>query len=227
MSFVKADGASIEIVFTEAINPITTAGSAYRTLDDAVVTTLNQYSTSYPSTMLNDGIANTSSFWWGTTAINWIKFEFIEEVVAHGFKYFNVNTSYYPKTFKISGSNDNSNWAQLSDILTGVSTSGWQEFSFTNLSAYKFYKLDILTANSSRIYLSEIQLNLDFGNEKAFTITVPEYDFVPNGQIQQNIKPLLSVKNKAGYSVTPVLSSGVLTDLMVTEGVLTLGVDDG
>ena len=227
MSFVKADGASIEIVFTEAVNPVSIINAAYRTLDDAIVTALNYYNAGYSPSKLNDGVANTSSYWWGTTSINWIKFEFIEGVVAHGFKYYNVNTSYYPKTFKISGSNDNSNWTQLSDILTGVSASGWQEFPFTNLSAYKFYKLDILTANSSYIYLSEVELNLDYGNEKAFTVTVPEYDFVPNGQIQQNAKPLLSVKNKAGYSVTPVLSSGVLTDLMVTKGVLTLGVDDG
>lgn len=222
MSFVKADGASIEVVFTEAINPITTVGSAYRTLDDAVVTTLNQYSTSYPSTRLNDGIANTSSYWWGTTAINWIKLQFTEAVVAHGFRYYNVNTSYYPKTFTVSGSTDGLTWVLLSDVLTGVSTSGWQEFSFTNLAAYRFYKIDILTANSSYIYLSEVELNLDYGNEKAFTVTVPEYDFVPNGAIQQNVKPLLSVKNKVGYSVTPGLSSGILSGLTVSAGALVL-----
>ena len=227
MSFVKADGASIEIVFTEAVNPVSIINAEYRTLDDAIVTALNYYNADYSPSKLNDGVANTSSYWWGTTSINWIKFEFIEGVVAHGFRYYNVNTSYYPKTFTVSGSTDGLTWVLLSDVLTGVSTSGWQEFSFTNLSAYKFYELDILTANSSYIYLSEFELNLDYGNEKAFTVTVPEYDFVPNGQIQQNAKPLLSVKNKVGYSATAVLSGGVLTDLMVTNGVLTLGVDDG
>ena len=38
---------------------------------------------------------------------------------------------------------------------------------------------------------------LDYGNEEALTVTVPEYDFVPNGTIQQNVKTVKMVENKA------------------------------
>ena len=43
MSFVKSDGAKIEIRFSEAINPMAVIGQKYRTLSDAVITSRNNY----------------------------------------------------------------------------------------------------------------------------------------------------------------------------------------
>ena len=197
MSFVKSDGAKIEIRFSEAINTMAVIGQKYRTLSDAVITSLNNYGLSNLPSLLNDGIANTSSYWRGTTAINWIQATFTSPKIAHGFRWFVGSTSYRPLTFKISGSLDLLTWAQLGETFTGANETGWQEFSFSNIDTYLAYRIDILTASSSRIYLSELELLLDYGNEEALTVTVPEYDFVPNGTIQQNVKPVKMVENKA------------------------------
>lgn len=228
MSFAKSDGEKIEIRFSEAINPMAAIGQKYRTLSDAVITSLNNYGLSNLPSLLNDGIANTSSYWRGTTAINWIQAAFTLPKVAHGFRWFVTNTSYRPLTFKISGSLDLLTWTQLGETFTGANVTGWQEFSFANTEAYLAYRIDILTASSSRIQLSELELLLDYGNEEALTVTVPEYDFVPNGTIQQNVKPVKFVENKTGFFETADFSTAVLDDLMFSStGSLTLEVDNG
>lgn len=186
VSWVKADGHNIVVKFTEALttNPSATLGYAYRQLTDAIVTTLNAYSTTYPATALIDGVASTSAYWYGTTAINWIKLELTRPRIAQGFKWYIASSTYYPLTFTISGSNDGSTWTQLGGTFTGTSTTGWQEFTFTNTTEYKYYKIDTLTANSSRLYISEVQLLIGYGNEAAFTVTGQEYNFVPDGELQ-------------------------------------------
>ena len=186
LSWVKADGHNVVVKFTEDLttNPSATLGYAYRQLTNAIVTTLNAYSTSYPATALIDGVANTSAYWYGTTAINWIKLELTRARAIQGFRWYIASASYYPLTFTISGSNDGSTWTQLGDTFTGTSTTGWQAFTFTNTTEYKYYRIDTLTASSSRMYISEVQLLIGYGNEAAFTVTGSEYDFLPDGTLQ-------------------------------------------
>lgn len=228
MSFVKSDGAKIEIRFSEAINPIAVIGQKYRTLSDAVITSLNNIGSSYLPSRLNDGVANTSTYWFGTTAINWIQATFSTPKIAHGFRWCVADTSNRPLTFKISGSLNLTTWTPLGGTFTGTNAIGWQEFSFANTDSYLAYRIDILTANTSYIFLSELELLFDYGNDEAFTVTVPEYDFVPNGTIQQNVKPVKFVENKTGFFETVDFSTAVLDDLAVGyRGTLTLEVADG
>lgn len=182
-TYVKADGRYIGIKFTEEIttNLAASIGYAYETIV-GTVTTLNYYSSSYPASNLNDG--STEGYWRGTTAVNWIKVQYSTAKVARGFRWYIPNASYYPITFTISGSNDDSVWTQLGDTFTGTSTTGWQEFTFANTTAYLYYRIDILTASSSRIYISELELQSAYGNERAFTVTGQEYNYVPNGTLE-------------------------------------------
>lgn len=218
----KADGQYIAIEFTEELTNSAVVGSAYRQLDDATLTALNYYSSQVPA-YLNDGSLTT--YWRGTTAVNWINAEFTEAKIAHGFRWYIYSSTYYPLTFTISGSNDGSTWTQLGETFTGTSTVGWQEFSFTNTTAYKYYQVDILTANSSRLYISEFQLLLEYGNEQAFTLSGKEYNYQPEGVLVDGDYQVNSVEKF--YTVDNIVdfSEGTLTNTTVTNGVLELEED--
>ena len=57
-----------------------------------------------------------------------------------------------------------------------------------------------------------------------FTVTVPEYTFVPGGTLQNVTKAVKSTYALAGVQQTLDLSAGTLTDTVVSNGVLSLGV---
>lgn len=58
-----------------------------------------------------------------------------------------------------------------------------------------------------------------------FTVTVPEYDYVPGGVLQNVTKTVKSTYALAGVQQTLDLSAGTLTDTVVSNGVLSLGAD--
>ena len=62
------------------------------------------------------------------------------------------------------------------------------------------------------------------GQQSFFTVTVPEYTFVPGGTLQNVTKAVKSTYALAGVQQTLDLSAGTLTDTAVSNGVLSLGV---
>ena len=62
------------------------------------------------------------------------------------------------------------------------------------------------------------------GQQSFFTVTVPEYTFVPGGTLQNVTKAVKSTYALAGVQQTFDLSAGTLTDTAVLTGVLSLGV---
>ena len=62
------------------------------------------------------------------------------------------------------------------------------------------------------------------GNQSHFTVTVPEYTFVPGGTLQNVTKAVKSTYAFAGVQQTFDLSAGALTDTAVSNDVLRLGV---
>lgn len=62
------------------------------------------------------------------------------------------------------------------------------------------------------------------GNQSHFTVTIPEYDMVPEGTLSNVVKTVKSTYGRTAYSQTVDLSSGTLTDLAVSNGNLSLGV---
>lgn len=220
MSFTKADGSRIEIVFSEIVSPLTSVVGQKFKIPIFTTITCRNYSSVHPVTDLFDG--DVSTYWLGQTAVNWINIQLAKPRIAKGFRWYIQSSTDYPKTFTVSGSNDGQNWVLLSDILTGTSTVGWQSFTFTNDTPYLQYRIDILTANSSQIKISEIELYLNYGNEEAFTVIVPEYDFVPGGSIEYSNKEVDSIENKTGYSTLMDLSEGIFDGVESNFGVLTL-----
>ena len=116
----------------------------------------SQYSTSYAATMAIDG--STSTYWRCNTPTGaYITLQLSAAKAATLFRVYVGNSSYYAKTWTLSGSNDGSTFT---DVASGActSTTGWQEFSITNSTEYLFYKWTCNTGNSSYLYTYEIEL---------------------------------------------------------------------
>lgn len=168
----------------------TPAGYTQKTIDlsNAKIATLNQYNTSYTGAKVVDG--STSTYWRGTTAVNWIQFQLAEAKAVTKLRMY--MGSYYIKTFTISGSNDGSTWTQIGEIYTGASstTAQWYDFTLDNKTEYLYYRIDTLTAYSTRIYLYEVQFQetVPVGNESKISVIGQTYNYVPGGALQASTK---------------------------------------
>lgn len=153
-------------------------------LSEATITSLNSYSSTYSPTKVADG--NISTYWRGTTAVNWIKFQLIEPKTIISVRMYMGN--YYIQTFTVSGSNDGETWTQLGGEYTAASstTAQWYDISIDNSDLYLYYRIDTLTAYSSRIYLYEVELceAAPVGNETKIAVTGQTYEYVPNGELE-------------------------------------------
>jgi len=176
----KGLGQKIAIKFTEdLVGDVTglvpssaVTGDYFR--PSGTTTSSSQYSSYAPSRAF-DG--STSSYWYTrTTGDQWVQIELAEPTWVYGFRWY-IGSNYRPNGFDFQGSNDGENWE---DILTGNSpnATGWHEFPTDSPKQYKYYRWTITSRYSSYLYVYEIELLKAVGNERAFTITGKEYQYV-------------------------------------------------
>lgn len=228
----KGDGVKIKVTFDQELvgdvsgltpNPI--GGYKKEAIDTTgvVVTALNQYSNYVAHNVIDK---NENSYWYGTTSVNWLRFQLPSPQVITGLRL--KLGSYYIKTFTFSGSNDGETWTALGDTYSAAtsSTSQWYEFIIPNTEAYTYYRIDTVTTYSSAVFVyeAELQVNLPVGNEFAFSVEVPEYNYVPGGTIEHNTRQVKSVYGFAGVEIEPDLSSGNLNQVSVSDTGVSLGV---
>lgn len=225
------DGVKIKMTFdqkllrasVDGLYPIPAGG--YKqvpiSMENATVTALNQYSTSYPPSNVKDG--STSSYWRGTTGENWLMFKLEEPKVITSYRVY--MSSYYALTLSLYGGDDGQNWVGIGGVQEGsTGTSGWYEFTAPNDKAYKYYRLNTLTAYSTtRINIYEVELceTAPVGNEKYFSVTVPKLDYSTGlKQIVDSVKAVESVKEFCTVGDILDLSSGMYQSLMSYDNVL-------
>lgn len=228
-----ADGRKIGIKFTEklvgnvtGLNPPIGYKKSKLDLLNATITSLNQYNSSYSIKNAFDG--NTSTYWRGTTQVNWIKIQLAEAKVVTQIKMY--LGSYYIKTFTFSGSNDGETWTQLGGEYT-VPSSGsaqWYTFEIENSNSYLYYKVDtITTSNTSRIYLYEFELYEDTptGNETKFTVSFEEYTFVPGGELVKKTRAVEKIEQVDDYTILLIFNPGNLNSIQRAAGEITIAYD--
>lgn len=92
-----------------------------------------------------------------TSPPHWIKYDLGagNEKIARQFRVY--PQSAYPKDFKFQGSNNNSDW---DDLHTGqvAQSQTWQTFSFSNTTAYRYYRMYITTQWGTRVSIFEIEI---------------------------------------------------------------------
>lgn len=230
-----ADGCRIPIRFTQplvgnvlGLNPPLGYKNGKIDMTKASVSALNEYNTSYPASKVIDG--NTSTYWYGTTAINWLQISLpMAKTVTRTRLYLG---EYYIKTFTFSGSNDGGTWTQIGGVYTAANTSTpqWYTFDIPNAEAYLFYRIDTLTAySSSAIFVYELELyeEVPTGNETKFTISFDEYNMVPGGSLSRVTRPSTRIEKYVSVDVIVVTSSGSYSGITDDSGVLMLAMDEG
>lgn len=228
-----ADGRKIAIKFTQplignvlGLDPPAGYKKSLLDLSKAVVTTLNQYSTSYTGAKAIDG--NTSTYWRGTTDVNWIQVQLPEAKAVTRLRMY--LGSYYIKTFTFSGSDDGSTWTQLGGEYTAASstTSQWYTFEVDNETSYLYYRIDTLTTyNTSRVYLYELQLYEDspVGNETKFTVSFDEYNYVPGGSLSRKTRGVSSIEVVDSQTIALVFDPGCTHSIQRAVGDITVAYD--
>lgn len=227
-----SDGERISIRFTQALvgnvsglNP--PIGVHENLVSVASISTLNYYSSDYSASKMIDG--STSTYWRGTSAANWIQAKLSKKRMVNKLRLC-LNASYSIKTFNFYGSDNASTWTQIGGTYTvGTPVSGsWYEFELENDSEYLYYRLETLTASSSRrIYVYEMQLYevVPAGNEKGFVIAFDEYDFVPNGSLVRSTRKPTSMEIVDEYTIALIFDSGVTNSFRRAVGSITVSYD--
>ena len=115
-------------------------------LNDGSATADTTYTT-YVASRAFDNTAGTN--WLSTDSAfpHWIKYDLGEGVVKKARKLRLLPQDIQLEDFTLEGSNDDSNWVQfVSDTATG--NTEWQEWEFSNSTAYRYYKITV-TSNYS------------------------------------------------------------------------------
>lgn len=235
-TYAKGDGARLGIKFTQplvgdvsGLTPTPVGGTDYSkaNIKMAVIATSSQYSDSYSGKNTVDD--NTSTYWYGTSAISWILYKFLKPFALKKLRIYMA--SYYVKTFTISGSNDGVEYTQIGGVLTGASSSTgqWYEYILDNAIEYSYYRINTLTAYSSRVYLYEVEMYRygPIGNEEYFTITGNEYDFVPNGTLSQKQYQVVSVSSHPTESNSLLLEIDDFSRFCSVAGDITIAYSGG
>lgn len=230
-----ADGQRIAIRFTQplvgnvlGLDPPVGYGKSKIDMSGASASALNEYSTSYSASYAIDG--STSTYWRGTTDVNWFQIQLQEAKVVTQLRLF--LGSYYIKTFTLSGSNDGATWTQLGGEYTAASstTAQWYTFEIENTDAYLYYRIDTLTTyTNSRVYIYELELyeNIPIGNETKFTVSFDEYDMVPEGSLFRTTRHVTGMGCYCSSDTEIDFSSGSYNGIACERGIISLAIDEG
>lgn len=229
-----ADGQKIAIRFTQplvgnvlGLDP--PLGYETRKIDTSGITVsaMNEYSTSTAASYAIDG--DTSTYWRSTTAVTWFQIKLLSAKVVTRLRLY--LGSYYIKTFTFSGSNDGITWTQIGGEYTAASstTAQWYTFEIENQDAYLYYRIDTLTAYSSRVYIYELELyeTVAIGNHDKFIISFDEYDMVPEGSLSMGTRSATGIEYYCTSDTDIDLSSGSYDGAAYLYGALSLTYDEG
>ena len=157
-----------------------------------IYTASDSYSASYGPEKAFDG--STSTYWQTRAALpQWLQIDFGKAEAVTRFRYYSGG-SYRVNEYKLEASNDLTTWTELWSGENAAST-GWRDLSFTNETAYRYYRFVILSGRTSgRLYFYEAELYAGVGNEVAFTVTGMERDPIIFGSLTQREYTVESVE---------------------------------
>jgi hypothetical protein len=120
---------------------------------------------SYPITNINDGVAETSN----ANSIGYVSNADMDISVDYGSAVI-VNAYYIapqgdqggsvyntPTAFTAYGSNNGSSWTSLASFssISGFAAGSYKEFTFSNTTAYRYYRLEVTASSASGVSISE------------------------------------------------------------------------
>ena len=195
----KSDGLKIGIKFTEdlvgninGLNP--PVGYVAGTTDLAQGKTVAVGNAGYGAG--SNAVDGNNNTYWGTysTLPWWISIDLGEIKKSAGFYILQSNASYRAKDYVVLGSNDGTNFTQIS---TGQLENIAEQTIPYNSSDYRYIRINFTSYwSSSRAYIYTLKIleAVPAGNELAFSITGKEYQYV-NGSLLNKIYKPISVES--------------------------------
>ena len=209
----KAEGAKITIKFDKPLTgDITGLSPALATDTDVRIShrVLPKYfgqsytaSTTFGTTNISSRAFDDSisTFWETRTAGNqWIQCELREAIPVNKFRLYSGAANRI-RAYNLQGSNNGIDFVEL---WTGENANAtqWNEYTFTNTTAYKYYRWNITSRWSTNIYVYELELYADIpvGQERAFTITSEEPfnvndELIPSTYLVKSVEEHPTVSN--------------------------------
>lgn len=220
----KGEGRKVAIKFTEelvGLGVTPTEGYPELKVESAIMTASSQYSSTYSPDKAFDG--NISTYWDTRQSVpQWIQAQLATAVALTRFRWY--VGSYAPNGFLLQGSNDGFNWDTL---FQGESTSatGWKEFIFPNSGKYLYYRWNIDSLHSSRLYIYEIEMFYkEFQNESAFRVSGQQHKYV-NGPLIDATYAVVGVEHHPTEPRTILLTVDQFSRFENAEGVISVAYD--
>lgn len=175
-----------------------------------------------------DSLANTT---WrsknGDPLPQWLTYEFTSPIIISAYKVTVGSTfSYTPKSWTFEGSNDGSNWTILdtrSNITNWTSSKLFELFNFTNMTAYKAYRINI-TENNGGTFTDIYELEmyeLIFDNKFLILTESGEGYSLAFANEDVSIVPFMTYDNTPFGNVTVSKVSGTNYGWKAFDGILT------
>ena len=128
------------------------------------------FDSSYPITEINDGVAETSnanSTGYVSNADMDISVDYGSAVIVNAYYIApqgDQGGSVYntPTAFTAYGSNDGSSWTSLASFssISGFAAGSFKEFTFSNRTAYRYYRLEVTASSASGVSISEWEIGI-------------------------------------------------------------------
>ncbi|WP_375102464.1 glycoside hydrolase N-terminal domain-containing protein [Paenibacillus sp. RS8] len=126
-----------------------------------------------PISNLTDGSVNTKWYSGDGAPPFWVQWAYEEAKVITGYSFTSGNDvpDRDPKSWTLKGSNDGKQWTILDNRSNEEFASRKQKksYTFSNATAYKFYKFDLVSKGGTKIQLSEMEMTSASGNSGALT----------------------------------------------------------
>lgn len=205
--FDKEDGTALNPVVLKTGQILQTPQMTSNTTPSGVASASTVYSTPNHDAWKAFNRTNIDAYdcWQSSSAPSagtpqWLKYDFGSGFAKKATKIVVVNRNNpppsSPNTFTFEGSNDNTNWTTLLTVTndTNVVQAGRREFSFSNTTAYRYYKLNITARNGSAGYVDVGELEIYEVNN-----SIKELPVLPETVINGDYITVTSVKPMVQY----------------------------
>lgn len=169
---VYANGNTVAIDQNVTVRSISNSASSVYVPNIATPAMINNVS---PSGVVTGSALSTGGTLWNvfdqdlsvitvTAAANggFFQYEFPQAKIIVRYAFYTGNNSLrHPATWTFDASNDGSNWTTLHSI-TGASlgTSSWYNYTFTNTTSYKYYRINVTAVSTPGNLLNMVELQM-------------------------------------------------------------------
>lgn len=174
----------IKITFDKPIVSILDTQTGWEALGNPETGLTGRASDSYSTYTPDKPFDGSTSTYWRTNTVlpQWIGFDLGESKRLYKIRVY--STSYRPRAYEVSGSDNDTDWTS---IISGefTNSSVWQEVAFDGVS-YRYWRLTISSGwTAGRIYIHEIQAYAERAAYQVagWTVTAQEYNRIPNGEL--------------------------------------------